>query len=400
MVDPYPLFSVFSFIGFVVALIPLPWHFQAWNAGTCCYMIWVSLSCLIEFVNSVVWHGNAINWAPVWCDISSKFLLGAGVGIPASSLCIIRRLYNIATVQSVSITRQDKRRALITDLCIAIGIPVLVMILHYVVQGHRFDILEDVGCFPTIYNTLAAYFIVFMWPVLLGCISFIYSALTLRAFYKRRLQFSEFITSSTSLNVSRYLRLMMLAVIEMMCTIPIGIYSMYISTQGVQLFPYISWANVHYQFSYVEQVPSVIWQSDPSYLVSVELTHWLFPICAILFFALFGFAGEAQKNYRAVFFWTANRVGYAPPVKKSPFPIPPRRNGPMQPNALTSVGSLPVYVASYSPSTPGQKHRPDSLMSSTVAGDIDLEKAEPSPYLPEYEAENRVQNFDEKVDIF
>lgn len=86
----------------------------------------------------------------------------------------------------------QKRRALIGDLCIAVGIPVLVMILRefiltsfgvlfsdirpdYVVQGHRFDILEDVGCYPTIYNTLPAYFLVFMWPVVLGCISFVYS---------------------------------------------------------------------------------------------------------------------------------------------------------------------------------------------------------------------------------
>ena len=41
--------------------------------------------------------------------------------------------------------------------------------------GHRFDILEDVGCYPSIYNTLLAYFLVFMWPTLLGCVSFVFS---------------------------------------------------------------------------------------------------------------------------------------------------------------------------------------------------------------------------------
>ena len=43
------------------------------------------------------------------------------------------------------------------------------------VIGHRFDILEDLGCYPSIYNTLPAYFLVFMWPVVIGCVSFIYS---------------------------------------------------------------------------------------------------------------------------------------------------------------------------------------------------------------------------------
>lgn len=173
--DPtYPLFPVLSFLGFVVALVPFPWHLQAWNSGTCAFMLWTSLACLVEFVNSLIWAGNVDNNIPVWCDIcaffqlfealswitehhflptpASKFLLGAGVGIIASSLCISRRLYNIATTQNVSISHSDvrvliiwtnlylhwltffplyqKRRAVIVDLCIAIGIPFLVMLLR------------------------------------------------------------------------------------------------------------------------------------------------------------------------------------------------------------------------------------------------------------------------------
>ena len=68
--DPtYPLLPVFAFLGFVVALIPLPWHFQASNAGTCVYMIWTSLACLVQFVNSIMWRDTALDLAPVWCDI-------------------------------------------------------------------------------------------------------------------------------------------------------------------------------------------------------------------------------------------------------------------------------------------------------------------------------------------
>ena len=74
--DPtYPLYSVLSFLGFVVVLIPFSWHLQAWNAGTCAYMFWVSFACLIEFVNSLVWAGNLFDTIPVWCDISNYFSL-------------------------------------------------------------------------------------------------------------------------------------------------------------------------------------------------------------------------------------------------------------------------------------------------------------------------------------
>jgi pheromone a factor receptor len=88
-------------------------------------MIWTSLACLVEFVNSLLWAGNIKNNLPIWCDIcecglpwkrigtyrakASKFLLGAGVGITASTLCISRRLYIIATVQNASISRSDVR---------------------------------------------------------------------------------------------------------------------------------------------------------------------------------------------------------------------------------------------------------------------------------------------------
>ena len=39
--------------------------------------------------------------------LATKFLLGAGVGIVASGLCISRRLYSIASIQAVSTSHVD-----------------------------------------------------------------------------------------------------------------------------------------------------------------------------------------------------------------------------------------------------------------------------------------------------
>ena len=71
------------------------------------------------------------------------------------------------------------------------GVPVLVMclresaleflkteltpVIDTIVQGHRFNIAEDIGCLPAIYITPPAFPLVLMWPVLLGAISFIYA---------------------------------------------------------------------------------------------------------------------------------------------------------------------------------------------------------------------------------
>jgi pheromone a factor receptor len=64
-------FTVFSGISFFLSVIPLSWHLRSWDThvGTCMFMIWTALACIVHFVDSIVWNGNAINWAPVWCDI-------------------------------------------------------------------------------------------------------------------------------------------------------------------------------------------------------------------------------------------------------------------------------------------------------------------------------------------
>ena len=82
------IYTVFSFIGFVFSVVPFYWHLQgkpqftshgpflnimvhvtAWNTGTCMYMIWTALGCLIYFTNSILWRGNVLNKAPIYCDI-------------------------------------------------------------------------------------------------------------------------------------------------------------------------------------------------------------------------------------------------------------------------------------------------------------------------------------------
>ncbi|KAJ3719605.1 pheromone receptor [Lentinula guzmanii] len=313
----FPLYPVFAFLGFVLSVIPLPWHFQAWNSGTCAFMIWVGCFCLVLFINSLIWADNAINSIPVWCDISTQIILGAGVGIPASTLCISRRLYRIISTQTVSVTRDDKRRAIYEDLAIAVGLPVLVLILHIIVQPHRFAIFEEYGCSPATYNTLPAYFLYYMWPVLIGSISFVYSSLTLRSFYIRRLQFNQIFSSNSAINPSRYIRLMALALIDIMCTIPIGIYIIYVDLKGVPLAPWISWDDTHFDFGRVVLIPAVIWKSDPSSVDALQINRWLPVICAFIFFALFGFAEEARKHYRRVFWFFANRFGFYPSERGS-----------------------------------------------------------------------------------
>ncbi|KAH9476719.1 Pheromone B alpha 3 receptor [Psilocybe cubensis] len=288
--------------------IPLPWHLEAWNTGTCLYMVWTGLSCLNQFVNSVVWNDNAINWSPTWCDISSRFIVGSAVAIPAASLCINRRLYHISSVRSVTISKAEKRRDVMVDLSIGLGIPLVEMILQYIVQGHRFNIYENVGCYPFTYNTWPAYVLVYCPPIVIGIISGIYAILSIIQFNKSRSQFNDLLSGHSNLTSSRYVRLMCLAGVEVLCTVPIGVYALSLNIRtGIQ--PWISWADTHYAFSRVDQFPAVLWRSTSVGESSLELSRWLVVVCAIVFFAFFGFADEAKKNYRSYMQSVAKRVG-------------------------------------------------------------------------------------------
>lgn len=114
------------------------------------------------------------------------------MAIPAASLCINRRLYKIATIKTVTVTTSEKRRAVMIDLLIGIGIPILQMIARectwsvsstgysqgcnseYMISFHRFTIFEDFG--PVFSNALVveSIFLFAAWPVAIGCVSFVY----------------------------------------------------------------------------------------------------------------------------------------------------------------------------------------------------------------------------------
>lgn len=96
--------------------------------------------------------------------------------------------------------------------------------------------------------------------------------------------------------MSRYLRLMALAMTDLALTVPFGIYEV-VSNAVSGVKPWTSWADTHFHFSRVDQFPAPIWRADHGAEVALELDRWIVPFCAFVFFAYFGFAEEARRNY-------------------------------------------------------------------------------------------------------
>ena len=91
------------------------------------------------------------------------------------------------------ITRSEKRRAVLIDLLIGIGLPIVQMATgvplvpirprpgrlrrrdaEYVVSGHRYDIFEDFGPVFSIVLVPQAFYLYYAWPVAIGCVSLVY----------------------------------------------------------------------------------------------------------------------------------------------------------------------------------------------------------------------------------
>jgi len=152
---------------------------------------------------------------------------------------------------------------------------------------------------------------------------------------------------------------MALASTDILCTVPLASFVMYLNGNAQSLQPWESWENVHYNWSRVVQIPAIIWHQDHLQVVGIELTRWAVPACSLLFFVFFGFAHEARKNYRRAFWAVAGLLGCSPARPKSPSAPTVRLLRKPQPTVSVTLDALPSY-----PMSATDKNRPDSFTSS------------------------------------
>jgi hypothetical protein len=197
----------------------------------------------------------------------------------------------------------------------------LISRIEYISQGHRYNILEDVGCIQAVYPTPLAVIFVAIPPILIGLVTACYAVPTIIAFNRRRIEFNDLLAQHSNLSSSFYLRLMCFGALELLGTVPIASYFLYMDVStGLQ--PWTGWSYVHSHFSNVFFIPRIVWENSRSKAAD-ELGRWIGVICAFNFFAFFGFAEEARSNYRAVYLTVAKHIGLSTaPSKPSGSPRP------------------------------------------------------------------------------
>ncbi|KAJ7859226.1 pheromone A receptor-domain-containing protein [Mycena leptocephala] len=210
-----------------------------------------------------------------------------------------------------SVRTVTKTRAILIDLAIGLGIPILQFLcVQYIVERHRYNIFEDIGCLGETYETALAVVLFHLPPILIDAFSACYCILSILSFYRSRAQFKELLCVNKNLNLNRYVLLMVSASTDLLLTTPLSIWVLWVNMCVVGLSLWISWVDTHSNFSRVVQVPGIYWRADPYSVASLEPLRWATVVCALLFFAYFGFA-EAIKNYCGAFQFVAKRMGYS-----------------------------------------------------------------------------------------
>ncbi|KAJ7446123.1 GPCR fungal pheromone mating factor [Mycena latifolia] len=286
--------SAVAFIALILVLVPLFLHSRSRNIPLLSIIAWLAISDLIYGINAAIWNGNVDIVALVWCDISTKLKIGSEAALPVCALGLAFQVYRI--------TLQKSRLGLGVELGMCLGFPIMIMALHSIVQGHRFDIYQDFGCEPAIYLSLPSIFILDVPPLIAAALALIYCSLALINFARQRQAFSRIIGDSHSpgLSKSRYFRLMSL-------TFLLGIWNALVisltraSAYRNGLLPWTTWDYVHSDFLLVSQYPTALIPSD---VLQWIYFNWLsIPISSLFVFVFFAFGAEATKDYRACGRW-------------------------------------------------------------------------------------------------
>lgn len=165
----------------ILDLPPLVWHIRNRNTAAASLVAWIILHNLFTFINFLIWPTDDFTHRYLGaglCDIEVKFMIARSVALPAASLCIIRQLANVMNTERTVLapTKLQRRRGVAMDLIWCLGLPLLMMLFHYIVQPTRYILYGVSGCEPTVWGSWLEILLVCMPPLLLSLANAYYAS--------------------------------------------------------------------------------------------------------------------------------------------------------------------------------------------------------------------------------
>ncbi|KZV71184.1 STE3-domain-containing protein [Peniophora sp. CONT] len=318
--DPtYPLYPIACILASAMLLLVLTTSFvrQSWNLGVTFLCFWLFFELVTTTVNTIVWSDNANIKLYVYCDIVSHLQEITFVVKPMATLIITRRLYLIASLQSVELPHKAARRwDLALEWTLGLIIPILVAgPIYYVNQGARFQVIEAFGCRTAGELSILDVIIEDSWVIVPPLVSVVfYYPKVARTYYRQRRDIDSFLRSNSSVSRTNYLRILVLASIDILLTLPSGIVNItlnVVQALDLNIFPfYHGWTHLHRDpvgFSYAE-----LRAGGSAKLAQFYFAQWSSPVLAFVIFGLFGVTPEARASYWRIICTIGGWFGWKP----------------------------------------------------------------------------------------
>ncbi|VDC07995.1 unnamed protein product [Peniophora sp. CBMAI 1063] len=305
-VDPtYPLLPTAAFLGAGMLLLVLLGSLirQRYSLGVMLLCLWLLFENVTNGYNFIVWSDNAYIKHLVYCDIVSHLQMMTIIAKPMSTFVITHRLYVIAGTRSTfPPSAAETRRNAIIEWVLGLVVPLLVGgPIYYIVQEARFQVQEGFGCGSASYSSVLYILLIQSWSIIPPILSIaLHYPRVVRVFYLQSRDIGDIMLSVGRVSRAHYFRLLALASIDILITLPFGIVVLVLvvttglSEDSLPFYP--GWDIVHKNweptgFAYSETSLSV------SSLAEYYFSYWTSPILSFVIFALLGLTKQARATY-------------------------------------------------------------------------------------------------------
>ncbi|KAI9626820.1 hypothetical protein H4Q26_017677 [Puccinia striiformis f. sp. tritici PST-130] len=270
-------------------------HLSQGHSGPASFGVWAIVLNILAFINGIIWRHDALDRAPVLCDISSKISEVGPLGLLIANCCIIRYLAMILTPDRCVEEPQQKRHRIMVDYTLSLGFPGLVAAASVVYQVGRYQINNLAGCSSASALVWPTFILSIVWPLVFCGISCCYSLYVLYCLVQRHRDIKKLVNcAGTPLNVSRFARMGALSVTYFCVATPCAVYGTLetIAATGPYV-PWVSWSTVHNEdnkLSTVRQYP----------LYQYQLRDWLPIVAGLMVICFFSCGAESVSMYSKV----------------------------------------------------------------------------------------------------
>ncbi|KAH9823803.1 STE3-like pheromone receptor [Melampsora americana] len=287
------LYIISSFLISFLSGIPTIWFNFHHQSSIGSLGIWVTLSNLIHAINSTIWRKDVINRAPIWCDLSSKFILIYSTGSICSCLCMARFLAYAMSPNPINLNHKTKFMINLRNWSFSLLFPLSLIPFSYLYSPFRFTLVHSIGCETSYQLTWPTFFFFLIWTPIFSTITTLYTSYVAVRLWKTRKVLNSQSNDHHHQHDSK-VPLRRLAWLCLMYTIvgfPLSIYYTYLLVFNGNYVPYQihAFQNTSGQIQYIPNKPY------PDFNDSLSI------IGGLVFVGFFTFSNEMKSVYHSIF---------------------------------------------------------------------------------------------------